>query len=116
MSTIIRDRSQSDDRHAIRDPFGPDARDMSVFTNTLMRERIPQLFQTAAGFAGHAQQLQQELNRLANVEGRSGAEIERAVSASKCLKAALLKSKDGAVENGFPFGVHWHDHNSFSAA
>lgn len=93
MSIIIRDRSQVDEKHTIRDPHGPGALDMAAFANTLMKTRIPELFLTVRGIPGHARQLQQELNRLASVEGRSSAEVDQAIRVSKCLREALKKAK-----------------------
>lgn len=116
MSIMIRDRSHVDDRHAIRDPFGPHPRDMAIFTNTLMKTRIPELFRTVAGLRGHVMQLQQELNRLAHIEGRSGAEVNQAIRVSKCLKEALIKSRRAAVANGFSFNNLWLYLCSFSIA
>jgi hypothetical protein len=90
-----------DNRHAIRNPFGPEPGDMDVFVKTLKTTRIPDLFRTAAGLQGHAQQLQQQLNRLAKVEGHSGEEVDQAIRASKELRSALIKSKQAAQQSGF---------------
>lgn len=103
-----------DNRHAIRNPFGPGPSDMDIFVKTLKTTRVPDLFQTAAGLQGHAQQLEQQLNRLANVEGLSGKKVDQATSASKELRSALLKSKQAAQQSGFI--CPWHCLYSFSFA
>lgn len=48
------------DRHAIPHPFF----DLGGWYKTLMTARIADLYRTPGGFLGHAQQIQQELDRL----------------------------------------------------
>lgn len=102
---IARKRAETDDRHHIRDPYeeGPNA--MDIFTNTLLVERIPDLFRTQEGLRGHAMQIQQELNRLANVEGRSGIYVAQAVEHSKAIKHSIEKAYKFAIMEG---GIVWN--------
>ncbi|MDY6902922.1 MAG: hypothetical protein SWZ49_33345 [Cyanobacteriota bacterium] len=60
--------SQVGDRHMITHPFF----DLGGWYKTLMTGRIADLYKTANGFLGHAQQIQQELDRLCPLinEGR----------------------------------------------
>lgn len=48
------------DRHAIPHPY----MDLGSWYKTLMTGRVADLYTTTAGFLGHAQQVQQELDRL----------------------------------------------------
>lgn len=100
-----------DDRHAIRDPFGttehykdpcrPEICDMDVFANTLMKTRIPDLFVSQEGLQGHAEQIQDQLNRIARVKNRSDEEVAKAICVSKLLRNALIKSRQAAIKKGF---------------
>lgn len=53
-------KAQVGDRHTITHPFF----DLGGWYKTLMTGRIADLYKTANGFIGHAQQIQQELDRL----------------------------------------------------
>ncbi len=103
---MSRMRAVVDDRHAVRDPFGPGANDMQIWANTLVKERVATLFLTKAGVAGHTKQIQSELNRLAKVEGRDGTEVIRAICISKFVREALKK----AIASSKIHGYHWPRH------
>merc|ERR1712050_677529 len=60
-------RGGIDDRHRISTPAEGSKRDLTTWGKTMIRERIAYLFRTRAGFRGHAQQIQQEINRLMSV-------------------------------------------------
>lgn len=96
-----RTRSIVDDRHLIRDPWGPGNEDMEIWANTVAKTRIATLFITPEGVRGHAQQIQIEVNRisLSRTEGKSGEKVARAINASKFLRSALLKAIQGKKEN-----------------
>lgn len=102
MYGIGRYGSAIDDKHAIRDPFGPNPNDMGVWMQTLLKTRIPELFLTKEGLPGHVVQIQCEINRISKVEGRSGEEVSRAVWNSEKIQDALIKSRDAARAQGFP--------------
>lgn len=78
MNAICRYRGVKDDIHHIRNPYGS-MEDMAIYANTLAKTRIPDLFRTRRGLAGHVQQIQQEINRLSATRGQSTAMIEQAV-------------------------------------
>lgn len=108
----IRDRSvMCVDRHAIINPIDIDPvtnkvnlRAASIWANTLVKKRIPQLFLTQEGLAGHVQQLQNELNRLKvrNLEGCSTDGISALVKKVHFVRSSVQKSVDAARQDGFP--------------
>lgn len=115
MTIICRYRAIRDDIHHIRNPYGS-KEDMAIFANTLAKKRIPDLFQTQARLAGHVQQIQQELNRLAATRGHSAEMIEQAIHTSRFIRSSLQKSKEQAIANNFPFTGNWQSHDYLSAA
>lgn len=99
----LRNRSSSDDRHMIRSPYTPPNpfSAMDAWANTLVKTRIPDLFRSIHGLAGHAQQIQNELNRLARVEGRSGDEVTYAIGISHFIRHALKQAMEEAESSNF---------------
>ena len=91
---MIRFRSTIDEKHTIRDPWGPGKFDMEIWANTLAKTRIADLFRTTAGVPGHAYQIQTELNRLAKIEGKPGDDVQRAIDISRFLRNALVNAKE----------------------
>ena len=69
---------------------------LRVFTNALLKTRIPDLFKTQAGLAGHVMQVQQEVNRLKDIEGLDGSVVDEIIHTETVIKAALKKSADAA--------------------
>ena len=67
MNIFTRNRSVTDNRHAIRHPYGPGQQDMAIYANTPLKKRISTLFTTLPGLAGHVKQIQDQLNRLAPI-------------------------------------------------
>lgn len=108
---ISRDRSQVDDRHTIRDPLNMDPVTQAIdltsaagWANTLAKTRIPQLFLTQNGLAGHVNQLQNELNRfkVSKLEGYCADGIDEVLLQIKFVRDSIKKSKEAARQNGFP--------------
>ena len=93
---LIRDRSSIDNRHYIRNPYGLGEKDMAIWTNTMLKERVATLFRTEEGLKGHALQIEGELNRLAHVEGQSGKSVTQAMQTAKYIKASIKKAKKDA--------------------
>lgn len=105
--THIRIRSQDVDRHNIPKPFMKlkhgeqgllldNIKSLRIFTNALLKTRIPDLFKTQAGLAGHVTQLQQEINRLKNIEDLDGSAVDEIIHTEKIIKKALKKSAGAA--------------------
>lgn len=99
---IVRDRSRVDNRHMIRDPIRIDPLTnridlltAAVWSNTLVRTRIPQLFLTLPGLPGHVMQLQNELNRfkISKVEGCRVDEMSGLIAIMKFVRESIKKSK-----------------------
>lgn len=109
---VDRDRSIQDDRHGIRDPSsGIDA--MKIYTNTLVKTRIPELFKTVAGINGHAIQLKQELNRIAKIKPSDGLIYDEAICTSKFLKRSIEKSLiEARSARRLAPGYNWQHHYS----
>ena len=101
--TIARLRSTVDDRHNIRDPYGPGPNDMAIFANTLVKERVADLFRTQEGLKGHAEQIEQQLNRLTRVEGQPGEMTEKAVNTAKFIRTSIKKAMKAASH----LVLHW---------
>jgi hypothetical protein len=102
------------DRHNIVNPYSQEKpRAMELYVHTLLRTRIPELCKTARGLPGHVMQLQQEINRLAKVRGRSKFEIDRAIQASKIIRGALKKATQA---KNVPFQLPWHSYHQVSIA
>lgn len=108
--SIVRMRSELDERHNIRDPFTIDPLTQCIsltaiagWTNTLVKTRVPQLFLTEKGLPGHVNQLQCELNRLkvCKLEGFSSEGFETVMCSIKFVKKAAQKSKEAAQQRGF---------------
>ena len=81
------------DRHLIPNPLS-NIQDTENWENILIKGRIPDLFKTRAGLPGHAQQIQNELNRIhpTNITGLSGDHIDRLAVASNRIFGAVEKS------------------------
>ena len=107
----IRFRSIIDDRHTIRNPLGPQ-NNLEIWANTILKTRIPTLFLTVGRFEGHAQQIQQELNRLGAVDQLAPELKDRAIHVSKLIKHSLIKAKEASQEKKFP--LHWQSETCFS--
>ncbi|MCB1118263.1 MAG: hypothetical protein KDK50_06765 [Chlamydiia bacterium] len=101
MNIFRRYRLETDDRHAIRNPYRPGEHDMAIYANTLLKKRIPTLFTTLPGLPGHVTQIQNELNRLAQIEGLSGEQVAEAIKTSKLIRSAIIAVKQAAITNGF---------------
>ena len=97
----VRDRSQVDNRHMIRDPMRAvpmtnriDLLTAAAWSNTLVKTRIPQLFLTLPGLPGHVMQLQNELNRfkISKLEGCRVDEISGLIAIMKFVRKSIKKS------------------------
>lgn len=102
----IRHRSIVDNRHNIRDPYGPGPDDMAIWVNTVLKERVSDLFRTQQGVGGHAIQIEQELNRLARIEGKTGAAVVQAQKSARFISDSIKKAQADSH-----FGVHWRYHH-----
>ena len=108
MNSITRARHKIiDDVHSIRNPLGNGPKDLEIFVNTLLKTRIPTLFKTVAGFPGHAEQIQMQINRLERTKGLSDEKNAQLTCAAKTIKHALQSSIKAAQANGFPFDSIW---------
>jgi len=89
-----RDRSGVVNRHLLPNPLN-NIHDAENWENGVIKGRIPDLFKSRAGLPGHAQQIQNELNRLdrKKMEGMSGTHIDRLNLASKRIISAVEKSQ-----------------------
>lgn len=56
-------KSKAINRHKIPDPVESD-KALKLWANSLMQERIPDLFKTEEGLKGHVDQIQSEINRI----------------------------------------------------
>jgi hypothetical protein len=106
----IRVRSTIDNRHNIRNPYGPQ-KDLEIWANTLLKTRIPTLFLTPQGLKGHAQQIQNELNRLGTADQLTPALKARAICVAKLIKSSLIKAKNAAEKSSF--SLHWQGEDCF---
>lgn len=105
----VRERSQIDNRHMIREPIQKDPLnriDLAYATgwsNTLVKTRIPQLFLTTAGLAGHVLQVQNELNRfkISKLENCVG-DVSPLVDIMKFVRNSIKASMEAARQRGFP--------------
>lgn len=107
----IRKRSEIDERHMIRDPIRIDpvshridSRAAACWANTLVKTRIPHLFDTRERLAGHVQQLQNELNRctISKLEGCPTDGIGELIRQIKFVRDATKKAIAAARQSGFP--------------
>lgn len=109
MFPIKRDRSIADHHHSIRDPYLNNAfSSVTIWENSLMKTRIPDLFKTKGGLPGHVVQIQQELNRIGNTNGRPPELVARATNAVANVRNAVKSSLEAAQERpelGLPAGL-----------
>ncbi len=101
---LVRNRREIDDRHHIRNPLTVhqnriDLHEARIWSNTLAKERIPQLFKTERGLAGHISQLQNELNRfdLKKVKECEVDGVDELREISKFIKRSVEKSMEAAT-------------------
>lgn len=100
---IIRNRSVIDNRHRIRNPISLNPMDMSIWVNTILKERIATLYDSYPGLEGHAQQIQEQVKRLEKLEGCSGEVAHRATIISTFIRDCILNAKESAIQKGFQF-------------
>lgn len=77
-SDLSRYRSEEQDRHNLPDPK-TSIRATELWEHGMLRERVSDLFKTSQGLPGHAQQIQQQLNRTSwnRLTGLSGKHVVR---------------------------------------
>jgi hypothetical protein len=94
-------RTPPDNKHAIRDPLGPGPKDLKIWRSTITARRVSELFKTAQGVPGHAQQIQNEVNRLSNVITVAPGKADEAKESLRQIKQAIEKAKIAAEADGY---------------
>ena len=105
---ITRIRLPCDNRHLIRDPITTNTigdldrvnlNDAWIWANTLVKTRIPKLFSTSQGLAGHVEQLQNELNRfkISKMEGCNTVDVPHLITIMQFVRQSVKKAKHAST-------------------
>jgi hypothetical protein len=95
---------QPDDRHHISDPYANPAQ----WAGSVIKTRVSDLFRTLPGLPGHAQQIQQEVQRVVSarnvatsMDGMDGTGVMTLLGAVESIKSAIVSAAK-AAEFDFP--------------